>query len=172
MQSRTRLVCLWQVRWRSLIARQQGIDIWCSAFPCLGDQGQVWWDGIVVGCARGHVIGKWLGQLVSGNRSTGRHFASRRIDVRSLDRPVGCNGLNFVFIIADFFQIAEGNQTKGVTGGTDFLVDLETALQLLAIKFAQRSVGRERDVLRFLVKRMFRSFDRRVRDIFFCPHSK
>jgi hypothetical protein len=62
--------------------------------------------------------------------------------------------LDFRLFVTERMQIAERHQAQPVAGRADFLVDLEAALELLLVEFAERAVAGESKRLRLTVKLM------------------
>ena len=85
-------------------------------------------------------------------RLAGGRLAGVRIDRRHLDRPLIGDRLHFGLVVAERLEVAERDQAQAVAGRADFLVDLEPALQLLAVELAERPVAGERQMLRMLVE--------------------
>src|SRR3546814_9360845 len=62
--------------------------------------------------------------------------------------------LHFRLAEADVLKAADRNQLHAVAGRADFLVDLEAALELLAVELPERAVRSQVKLLRVLVEEM------------------
>src|SRR3546814_5980497 len=83
--------------------------------------------------------------MVRGQRLAGGRFARVRIDRRHLDLPLVGDRLHLGLVIAEIGKVAERDEAEAMTGGADLLVDLQAALQLLAVERAKRAIALESD---------------------------
>ena len=148
---------------RFFIAGQHGIDVLRAAdavpelvegaIPAgtrLGDERQVGRGSAAVRRLRRFHVGERRREGVGGKARTVEHFAA---GVGAVLHGVGGGERLHLFFREDaaFSQVAELHEPHGVAVGTDFLVDLVAALQLLAVEFAEWAFEGEIDVLRGLL---------------------
>ena len=103
--------------------------------------------------------------MIGRNRLARGRLAGVGIDRRHLDRPLIGDRANLRFGIAKLAQVAERDELQAVAGGTDFAINLEPALKLLAIKTAEGAVERIGDVARLEVEAMLDRNGRRLLDV-------
>ena len=150
MQPRTwlgsiRKICRW-----ILIPGKQRIKIGCATGPRFCDQMK---DRVGWRCCwqqqRQHHWQMALGTCQPVSEGRVAHFTGCRIDIRRLDRSSWPQSLSLHLRYSpSSARLRNATKTQRVAGCAHFLVDLKPALQLLAIKFAQRSVTGKGHVLR------------------------
>ena len=136
-----------------------------AAVTRLGDQRQVGRKRIVVRRARRGLVGVGARELVRRDRFARRRLASVGIDRRHLDRPLVGDRLHFGLFIAKRVQVAERHQAQPMAGRAHFLVDLESALQLLLVELAERAVAGQRQRLGLAMELMLGGRQRRLLEI-------
>ena len=138
------------------VAGHDRIDVARSALAGLGQQGHVRRQGSAIGRARRLRIGERIGEIIGAGARPLDRVAGVGIDVRVLD--VLRERLHHRIVVrvgvlgiperpARIAQVAEGDEVHRVAGGTDLLVDLVAALELLLVVVAERALERPVDIL-------------------------
>src|SRR3546814_4323909 len=103
--------------------------------------------------------------MVRGQRLAGGGFARVRIYRRPLDLPLVGDRLHLGLVIAEIGKVAERDEAEAMTGGADLLVDLQAALQLLAVERAKRAIALESDGPGLEMELVLHRLDRGVGDV-------
>ena len=146
------------VRRRLAESGDDRIDVLRTALAGLDDQRQVGRQRAAIARAGGFFIGKRRREVICGDARTGQALAfvvGRLAFVVRIGRNLVAGGDCLALRFAEAntaatlatAQIVERDAIEAVTGGADFLVDLETTLHGRAVICAERTVERKAHIL-------------------------